>query len=80
MGVTVDALRITWDYHSLGLTRVQFHSPEVTPLTNHTKVMDQRLCYTVHVNASRWHDCHQSGVITIADQLIFQNGKSQKST
>ena len=29
------------DYHSLGLTRIQFHPPKVTPLTNHAKVTDQ---------------------------------------
>ena len=31
------------DYHSLGLTRIQFHSPKVTPFTNPAKVTDQGL-------------------------------------
>ena len=29
------------DYHSLGLTRIQFHPPKVTPLTNPAKVTDR---------------------------------------
>ena len=29
------------DYHSLGLTRIQFHPPKVTPLTDTAKVTDQ---------------------------------------
>ena len=29
------------DYHSLGLTRIKFHPPKVTPLTNPAKVTDQ---------------------------------------
>ena len=29
------------DYHSLGLTRIQFHPPMVTPLINPAKVTDQ---------------------------------------
>ena len=33
------------DYHSLGLCRMQFHPPKVTPLTNPAKVTDQGLCY-----------------------------------
>ena len=33
------------EYHSLGLTRFQFHSPKVTPLTNSAEVTDQGLCY-----------------------------------
>ena len=32
------------DYRSLGLTRIQFHPPKVTPLTNPAKVKDQGLC------------------------------------
>ena len=32
------------DYHSLGLTHTQFHSPKVTPLTNPPKVTDRGLC------------------------------------
>ena len=33
------------DHHSLGLTRIQFHSLKVTPLTNPTKITAQGLCY-----------------------------------
>ena len=33
------------DYHSLGLTRIQFHPPKVTPLTDPAKVSDQGLRY-----------------------------------
>ena len=63
-----------WDYHSLRLTRIQFHPPKVTPLTNHAKVTDQGIFYR-NSDAWGWHNCHQSGVISITDQLIFQNGK-----
>ena len=55
------------DYHSLGLTRIQFHSPKVTPLTNPANVMDQGLCYC-NSNALEWHNSHQSRVICITDQ------------
>ena len=34
-----------WDYHSLSLTRIQFHPPKVTILTNLAMVAVQRLCY-----------------------------------
>ena len=62
------------DYHSLGLTSIQFHPSKVTPLTNPAKVTDQGLSYC---NSDAWgrHNSHQSGVISITDQLIFQNGK-----
>ena len=39
------------EYHSLGLTRIQFRSPKVTPLTNTAKVTDQGLCYC---NSNAW--------------------------
>ena len=42
------------DYHSLGLTHIQFHPPKVTPLTNLAKVTDQRLCYC---NSDAWGWC-----------------------
>ena len=66
------------DYHSLGLTRIQLHSPKVTPLTNPEKVTDQWLCYC-NSNAWGWHTSHQSRVISITDQHIFQNGKKLRS-
>ena len=62
------------DYHSFGHTCIQFHPPKVTPLTNPAKVTDQGLCYC-NSDAWEWHNSHQSGVISITDQLIFQNGK-----
>ena len=39
------------DYHSLSLTRCQFHSPKVTPLTNPAEVKAQLLCYC---NSNAW--------------------------
>ena len=60
------------DYHSLGLTCIQFHSPNVAPLTNPAKVTDQGLC-NCNSDARGWHSSHQSGVISIIDQVIFQN-------
>ena len=60
------------DYQSLGLTSIQFHPSKVTPVTNITKVTDQGLCCC---NSDAWgrHNSHQSLVISITDQLIFQN-------
>ena len=52
------------DYHSLGLIRIQFHPPKVTPLTNPAKVTDQGLCYC-NSDARAWHNSHQSGVIKV---------------
>ena len=60
------------DYHSFGLTSIQFHPPKITPLTNPAKVTDQGLCHP-NSDARGWHNCHQTGVISITDQLIFQN-------
>ena len=51
------------DYHSLGLTRIQFHPPKVTPLTNSAKVTDQGLSYCTS-DTWGWRDSHQSGVIS----------------
>ena len=62
------------EYHSIGLTLIQFHPPKVTPLTNRAMVTDQGLCYC-NSDAWGWHNSLQSGVISITDQLIFQNGK-----
>ena len=63
------------DYHSLILTRIQFHPPKVTSLTDPAKVTDQGLCYC---NSDAWgrHNSHQNGVISITDQLIFKMEKS----
>ena len=69
-------------YHSLGVTRIQFHPPKVKPLTNPAKVTDQVLCYCNSDSATLTlllHNSHQSGVIIITDQLIFQNGKKLRS-
>ena len=54
-------MRCAWPgyYRSRGLTRIQFNSPKVTPLTNPAKVSDQRLCYC-NSNAWGWHNSHQS--------------------
>ena len=41
------------------------------------KVKDQGLCYC-NSDAWRWHNSHQSRVISITDQLILQNGKSSE--
>ena len=62
------------DYHSFGHTRIQFHSPKVTPLINPAKVTYQELGY-YNSDAFGWYNSHQSGVIRINDQLISQNGK-----
>ena len=62
------------DYHSPGLTSIKFHSPKVTPLTNPAKITDQGLGYYISYAWLR-HNSHQSGDISITDQLIFQNGK-----
>ena len=61
----------------LVLLAFKFHLPKVTPLTNPAKVKDQGLCYC-NSDAWGWHNSHQSGVISITDQLIFQNGKSSE--
>ena len=66
------------DYHSFGLNCIQFQSPKVTPLTNPAKVTDQGLCYC-NSNACEYYNSHQSGVISITDQLIFKNGKKLRS-
>ena len=66
------------DYHSLGLTRIQFHSPNVTPFTNLATFVDQRLLYC-NSNAWGWHNSYQSIVISITDQPIFQNVKKLQS-
>ena len=58
------------DYHSLGLTRIQFHpSRSHDSLTLPRSRTDQRLCYC------NSHNSHQNGVISMTDQLILQNGK-----
>ena len=66
------------NYHSLGLTCIQLYSPKVTPLTNPAMVTDQGLCYCNSI-AWGWHNSHQSRVISITDQLLFQNGKKLRS-
>ena len=66
------------DYHSLGPTRIQFHSPKVTLLTNPAKVTDQGLCYC-DSDAWGWHNSTQCRVISITDQFIFQNEKELRS-
>ena len=66
------------DCHIVGLTRIQFNPPKVTPLTNPAKVTDQGLCYC-NSDAWGWHNSHQSGVISITDQLIIQNVKKLRS-
>ena len=69
-------MHCTWPggYHCLGITHIQFHSPKVSPLTNPAKVTSQGLHYC-YSNALGWHNSHQSRVISITDQFIFQNGK-----
>ena len=62
------------DYHSLSLTRIQFHPPKVTPLINLHEVTAHWLCY-FNFKAWGWHNSYQSLVIGITDQLILQNGK-----
>ena len=46
------------DYHSLGLTCIQFRSPKVTPLTDPAKVTGQGFCYC-YSNACWWYNSHQ---------------------
>ena len=69
----------TRDSHNLGLTRIQFHSPKVTSLTNLAKVTDQGLCYC-NSNAWWWLNSNESRVISITDQLIFQEKKLRSGT
>ena len=66
------------DYHSRGLSRIQFHLPKITLLTNPAKVTDQGLCYC-NPDAWGWDNSHQSGVISITDHFIYQNGKQLRS-
>ena len=53
------------DYHSLSLTRIQYHPSNVTPLTNLLEVTAPGKS-----NAWGWHNSHQSGIIGITDKLI----------
>ena len=50
------------DYHSLGLTRIQFHPPKVTPRIHSDEVTVQGLSYR-NSSAWGWHNSHQSGVV-----------------
>ena len=61
-------------YHSLGLTRIQYHPPKVTPRIHSDEVTVQGLSYR---NSSPWgwHNSHQSGIVSITNKLILQNGK-----
>ena len=59
MGVTGDALCVSW---LLSLSWSYSHSissPNVTPLTNPAKVKDQGLCYC-NSDTWGWHNSHQS--------------------
>ena len=60
---------------SVVVTRIQFHPPKVPPLTSLDDVSAQGHCYC---NSNAWgsHNCYQSGVIAITDQLILQNRKN----
>ena len=66
---------MTWRLSSPFLTRIQFHSIKVTPLTNLDEVTAEELCYC-YSNAWGWHNSYHSGVIGITDQIILQNGKN----
>ena len=57
------------DYHSRSLTRIQFHPPKVTLLTNLAEVTLQGLCYCIS-NVCGWHNSHQSVIIVITDHLF----------
>ena len=76
--VTGDALCVTWRQSLSWSYSIQFHSINVTPLTNPAEITDQGLCYC-NSNAWQRHNSHKSGVISIIDQLIFQNGKKLRS-
>ena len=65
------------DCHRLGLTRIQFHPPQVTPLINPAKVTDQGLCYC-NSDAWGWHNSHYSGVISITSRLFSKMEKSSE--
>ena len=68
------------DYHTLGLTPIQFHSLQVTSRTNPTEVRNQGLCATVTRTPGYGTKAIKlSGVISITDQLIFQNVKKLRS-
>ena len=65
------------DYHSLGLTRIQFYSQNVTPLTKTAKVMDQGSCYC-NSNAWKWNNRNQSRVICKPKSLFSRMEKSSE--
>ena len=56
------------DYHSLSLTRIQFHPPKVTPLINLHEGMAKGLCYC-NSKAWGWHNSYQSGVISLFSKM-----------
>ena len=61
------------DYHILNLTRIQFHPPKVTPLTNLAEVTVQGLCYR---NSSAWGWQNRlKWIICKTNNFILQNGK-----
>ena len=78
MGVTEGAFCMTRNYHSLGLTRIEFYFPKVTSLTDPAEVTAQGLCYC-NSNACGWHNSYQNGVISMTYQVILQNGKKPRS-
>ena len=65
------------DYHSLGLTRIQFHPPKVTPRIHSDEVTVKGVSYR-NSSAWGWHNSHQSGVVSITNKLILQNEKSYR--
>ena len=73
MGVAGDALCMTWDNHSLTLTRIQFHPLKVSPLANLAEITVQGLC-NCNSNAWKWHNSNGSGVISITEKLIILYG------
>ena len=62
---------VAGDYHSLGLTRIQFHPPKVTPRIHSDKVTVQGLCYR-NWNAWGWHNSYESGVIITKKDLYIE--------
>ena len=56
-------------YHSLNLTRIQYHSPQVTPHTNPVLITSPKTLKQLPL-AREWHNSRQSGVIIITVKLV----------
>ena len=60
-------------YISLRLTCIQFHSPNVTPLTNTVKITIRGFCNS-HSLTRGWRNSNHIGVVSITVKLLIQHG------